>query len=58
MDTDSFLFICKEMGFSISELYKITIGQALDYMVEYVDNKSEDSSKPSRKATQADFDAF
>ena len=46
------------MGFSIDELQYMSIGQALDYMAEYVDNKSDKKETKSRKATQADFDAF
>lgn len=59
IDTDSFLFIMKEMGFSVDELYYLTIGQALDFMAEYVANKSENNKESkSRRATQADFDSF
>lgn len=49
------------MGFSIDELWYVTIGQVLDYMVEYVESKSKEGKQKktkTRKATQADFDAF
>lgn len=36
------------------------LGQALDYMAEYVKQHSKEESKElrTRKASQADFDAF
>ncbi|WP_157052214.1 hypothetical protein [Lacticaseibacillus brantae] len=52
--------MAKTMGFSISELRDISIGQVLDQAVEYV--KAHDteggSQKTKRPATQADFDNF
>ncbi|MEJ6349014.1 hypothetical protein R4Y45_07245 [Holzapfeliella sp. He02] len=45
------------MGFSLSEISEMQIGQVLDYMAEYVKQK-DDSGKTKRKATQADIDAF
>jgi hypothetical protein len=35
----------------------MTIGMALDYVEEYIDQTSDPKEKP-RKATQADFDSF
>ncbi|WP_088271264.1 hypothetical protein [Enterococcus wangshanyuanii] len=60
---ESFLFICKEIGLSIQEMELMDIGQCLDYIQEWIDEKTsdDDSGKRSakkRKATQADFDAF
>jgi len=50
------------MGFSVDELSQITIGQALDYMAEYVknksDKKSENTTTITRQASQADFNSF
>ncbi|WP_347104391.1 hypothetical protein [Streptococcus anginosus] len=42
---------------SIDDLKHISLGMALDYQTDYVNLRSEDKSG-SRKATQADFDAF
>lgn len=62
LTTESFLFICKEIGLSFIEMELMDIGQCLDYVQEWIDNKSKDGdiskSAKKRKATQADFDAF
>lgn len=57
---ESFLFVCKEIGISISDLEMMDIGDCLDFLQEYVDNKRTDSHKQSRtrRAMQSDFDNF
>lgn len=55
---ESFLFVCKEVGINISDLEMMDIGDCLDFLQEYIDNKREDEDGKSRKATQADFDNF
>ncbi|WP_280524660.1 hypothetical protein [Thermoactinomyces vulgaris] len=39
---------------------EMTVGMCLDYIEEYVkmNNPKKKQTKPARKATQADFDAF
>lgn len=49
--------MAKAMGFSVSELNELSIGQVLDQSVEYV-NAHKGAGEKSRKATQADFDNF
>lgn len=52
-------YICKKMGLSIDEMNALTIGQALDFMAEFVEaNKPSKKKKYVRQATQADFDSF
>lgn len=47
------------MGLSIDEMNALTIGQALDFMAEFVEaNKPSKKKKYVRQATQADFDSF
>lgn len=48
------------MGLSVDEMSQITIGQALDFMAEYVDNHTTNGNEEStiRKASQSDFDTF
>ncbi|WKF84492.1 hypothetical protein [Lacticaseibacillus pantheris] len=49
----------KEIGFSISELETMSVGQALDSLEEYVESKSDNGKRGNtRRASQADFDAF
>jgi hypothetical protein len=36
----------------------MTIGMCLDYIDEYIEMENPKKKKKSRKATQADFDAF
>lgn len=60
---ESFLFICKEIKLSIQEMEMMDIGQCLDYIQEWINEKtsnkdSDKHMKNKRKATQADFDAF
>lgn len=55
---ESFLFVCKEIGISISDLEMMDIGDCLDFLQEYVDNTRTDGKGSTRKATQADFDNF
>jgi hypothetical protein len=50
------------MGLSVDEMSQISIGQALDFMAEYVEASSPKDRKEKRgkvrMASQADFDAF
>ncbi|EME7167307.1 hypothetical protein O2S95_002419 [Enterococcus faecium] len=60
LTTESFLFICKQVGLSNEEMQLMEVGDCLDFVQEWIDNHQEKSSTKSknRKATQADFDAF
>ena len=60
LTTESFLFICKQVGLSNEEMQLMEIGDFLDFVQEWIDNHQEKTSTKSktRKATQADFDAF
>ncbi|WP_461731862.1 hypothetical protein [Enterococcus sp. LJL128] len=57
---ESFLFICKEIGLSFNELELMDIGQCLDYIQQWIDEKSLEVNPTgiSRKAGQKDFDRF
>lgn len=57
---ESFLFVCKEVGISISDLGMMDIGDCLDFIQEFVDSKRTDGKgkASTRKATQSDFDNF
>lgn len=57
---ESFLFVCKEVGIEIADLESMDIGDSLDFIQEYVDNKRTDGNgkASTRKASQADFDNF
>ena len=46
------------MGLTADEMDDMNIGQALDYIQEYIDNNSEDGKQKTIKASQNDFDAF
>lgn len=37
---------------------EMTIGDCLDYIQEYIDQRKKDQKKNVRKATQEDFDSF
>ncbi|MBL1226608.1 hypothetical protein [Enterococcus sp. BWR-S5] len=62
LTVDSFLFICKEIGLSFAELEIMDIGQCLDYVQQWIDEKTAEinpAGTPSvRKAGQTDFDSF
>lgn len=48
-----------ERGLSYEAINKMTIGQVVDFCVEYNKRNSKEEEKPkARKATQADIDAF
>ena len=55
--------MCKECKLTIDDLEYMDIGQAIDYIEEYVnmkDTNSKDKKKVKnvRQATQSDFDRF
>ncbi|MDB2178127.1 MULTISPECIES: hypothetical protein [Lachnospiraceae] len=54
MTTPLFLLRCIEIGISISDLDRLSIGLVLDIWSE----KSNDSVKYQKIATQEDFDKF
>lgn len=47
-----------KIGISLSDMENMTIAQCLDYVQEWIDLNTESENTGSRKATQADFDAF
>lgn len=47
-----------KIGINLSDMESMTIAQCLDYVQEWIDLNSESENTSSRKATQADFDAF
>lgn len=53
MTLDKYLEICSKSGLSVQDLEYFTIGSSIDYMLELHEGSSE-----TRKASQADFDAF
>ena len=56
MTTELFLFLCKKVELSISDLELMTIAMCLDYIdIEF---NSDNNKKKVRKATQEDFDNF
>lgn len=57
LTTESFAFVCKQVGLTMDDLEIMDIGDILDYIETYIEEKSL-SKKDIRKATQADFDSF
>lgn len=56
---ESFVYTCKQVGLTASEMDEMNIGQCLDYIQEWVDNNNkENSDKQATKANQGDFDSF
>ncbi|MGT2951586.1 hypothetical protein, partial [Streptococcus cuniculi] len=55
---ESYLSCCKETGLSIDDLKHITLGMALDFQTDYVNLRMNDEEGSTRRATQADIDAF
>ena len=47
-----------KIGINLSDMENMTIAQCLDYVQEWIDLNTESKNTSSRKATQADFDAF
>ncbi|QBX23160.1 hypothetical protein Javan116_0031 [Streptococcus phage Javan116] len=43
---------------SIDDLKHITLGMALDFQTDYVNLRMNDEEGSTRRATQADIDAF
>ena len=59
MTTEMFLLTCKQVGLQIWELDEMTIGMVIDFIEEYIALHNPKSRKrATRRATQADFDAF
>ena len=54
MNTALFMLRCCELGLSIDDLNKLTIGMVFDMFIE----KSNDEYKYNEIATQEDFDKF
>lgn len=60
MDTETFLFLCKETGVTDWDLENRDFGDILDYIDNYLEKKDPDK-KPKEKvrlANQNDFDLF
>ncbi len=57
LTTESFLFICKQVGLSNEEMQLMDIGDCLDFVQEWINNH-QNKKTTTRKAVQADFDAF
>lgn len=55
--TELFLFLCYQCNLTIHDLEIITVGMALDYIQEYIEQQKPPKER-KRKATQADFNAF
>lgn len=47
--------MCKTCGLDYDDLEIMTIGMCLDYMDEYIDQKTDNKTKQAR---QKDFDSF
>ena len=47
-----------KIGINLSDMENMTIAQCLDYVQEWIDLNTESEKIGSRRATQADFDAF
>lgn len=46
-------------GMTMSDMEELTLGQCIDYVIEYNNMNSEDEeSETERRATQSDFDSF
>ena len=58
MKTELFLFLCKKVELSISDLELMTIAMCVDYIDAYIEFNSDNKKKKVRKATQEDFDNF
>lgn len=60
MDTDTFLYLCKETGVTDWDLENLDLGDILDYIDKYLELKNPDNKKKEkiRLANQSDFDAF
>lgn len=60
MDTDTFLYLCKETGVTDWDLENLDFGDILDYIDKYLELKNPDNKKKEkiRLATQEDFDSF
>ena len=60
MNTELFLYLCKQVGLDIHEMDEyLTIGACIDYIEEYIENnKKEEKPSKGRKATQEDFANF
>lgn len=58
MTTELFLFLCKKVELSKSEMEDMTIGMCIDYMEEVIEMNNGEKKSKARKATQADFDSF
>lgn len=52
-----FQVLAYQAGLQLEDLNILTVGMVLDYITEYVEYKNPKQPK-TRKATQADFDAF
>ena len=55
LTTESFLFVCKQVGLTMEEMELLDIGDCLDYVETYLEEKS---SQKVKKATQRDMDLF
>ena len=55
LTTESFLFVCKQVGLTIAEMELMDIGDCLDYVEVYLEEKNGQKVK---KATQKDMDLF
>ena len=55
---EQFYIMMNKIGINLSDMENMTIAQCLDYVQEWIDLNSESKNTSSRKATQADFDAF
>lgn len=58
MDTETFLLMAKQLGFSTTELNDVSIGLVQDYLVEWLKIHGDKSVTTVKKATQSDFDNF
>lgn len=60
LTTESFLYLCKQVGIDAEDMEGMTIGMCMDYVYEFIENNKPEKQKKKkvRKATQADFDRF
>ena len=50
--------MCKKVELTYDDMEFMTVGMCLDYIDEFIDQNSTNKEKPTRKATQEDFDNF
>lgn len=55
--TDSFLYLCKQIGLSYEDVEQNSIGLCIDLIDEYIERQKPEKEKV-RKAKQTDFDSF